>query len=385
MSDFLSYGRQWIDDDDVAAVVSVLRGDWLTQGPTITEFERALATYTGARHCVAVANGTAALHIAVQALGIPPGAEGITTPNTFVASANCLAYSGLRPVLADIEETTYNLDLDQVARRMTAATRVLVPVHFAGQPLDMDALAVLRRGRDIQTVEDAAHAIGSRYADGSRVGSCRHSDMTTFSFHPVKTITTGEGGAITTNSDELFQRLLRLRTHGITRDPALVQRHDGPWYYEMHDLGYNYRITDLQAALGLSQLGKLDRFMARRREIVAQYNAAFAGLAFVRTPVERPGVVSCFHLYVLRIDFARAKVARGAMMERLRERRIGTQVHYIPIHLQPYYARQYGFRRGDYPVAERYYDEAISLPLFPAMTDADVGRVVEGVRSVLGC
>ena len=300
---FIPYGRQWIDEADEQGVLRVLRSDFLTQGPEVARFEQALLEHTGAKYCVAVSSGTAALHLAVAALGIEKDAEGITSPITFVASANAMLYSGLVPRFADIDPRTYNLDPTEVGKKLTAKTRLLLPVHFAGQPADMPALHALARRSGCRIIEDASHAIGSTYASGDPVGSCRYSDLTVFSFHPVKTITTGEGGAITTNDPELHERLLLSRTHGITRDPARLGENPGPWYYEMQDLGFNYRLTDLQAALGISQLGKLDFFRNRRRQIVAAYNQAFQGTKLLTTPYEDPLVVSCFHLYVLQADF----------------------------------------------------------------------------------
>ncbi|MDP3014641.1 MAG: aminotransferase class I/II-fold pyridoxal phosphate-dependent enzyme, partial [Candidatus Subteraquimicrobiales bacterium] len=278
MQNFIPYGKQWIDEDDIKAVEEVLKSDFLTQGPKIAEFEKAICRYTGAKYCVAAANGTAALHLAVLALEIKRGSEGITSPITFVASANALIYGGLRPIFADIDEKTYNIDPTEIKKRITLKTKVLIPVHFAGQSADMAEISKIAKSKDLLIIEDAAHAIGSRYADGAKIGSCGYSDMTTFSFHPVKTITTGEGGAITTNSGKLYKRLLLLRTHGITKDEKELSQTPGPWYYEMQALGYNYRLTDIQAALGISQLKKLDKFKFRRREIVEAYNKAFSSL-----------------------------------------------------------------------------------------------------------
>ena len=379
----IPYGKQWIDEADEQSVLRVLRSDFLTQGPEVSRFERELARLTGARYCVAVSSGTAALHLAVAALGIEKGAEGITSPITFVASANAMLYSGLVPRFADIDPRTYNLNPAEVQKRLSKNTRLLLPVHFAGQPADMPAFQDLARRNGCRIIEDASHAIGSCYADGDRVGSCRYSDLTVFSFHPVKTITTGEGGAITTNDPELHARLLLLRTHGITRDPEKLGENPGPWYYEMQDLGFNYRLTDLQAALGTSQLGRLERFRQRRRQLVELYNRCFEGEALLATPYEDPRVRSCFHLYALQLDFARLGVSRAEVMQSLKARSIGTQVHYIPVHLQPYYRKVFGYAAGDFPIAEDYYAKALSLPLYPAMSDEEASQVVEGVREVL--
>lgn len=377
---FIPYGKQWVDDADVAAVVDVLHSDFLTQGPRVESFERKLCALTGAKHCVAVSNGTTALHLAVAALNLKPGRSGVTSAITFAASANALAYNGLKPILADIEPDTANISVASVEKRLTKSTAVLVPVHFAGQPADMPRLAALARRRKLRVVEDAAHAIGSRYADGTPVGGCRHSDLTTFSFHPVKTITSGEGGAVTTNDPALYARMKLLRTHGITKD---VARSPGPWYYEMRELGFNFRLTDLQAALGESQLGKLDAFVARRRALVARYDATFAGHPLVAPLVERPGVFSAFHLYVLRLDFRKLGTTRAAFMAALAAAGVGTQVHYIPVGRLPYYRKTYGTRPSDCPAAEAFYERALTLPLYPKMSDDDADHVVKTVLAQL--
>ena len=382
---FLPYGTQMIDETDVRAVMDVLRAPYLTQGPRVEEFERAIAARAGARYCVAFCNATSALHCAVRALGLGEGDEGITSPNTFVASANCMAYCGAIPVFADIDPRTYNVTAETMSARLTDRTRLLLPVHFAGQPCDMASIGALAKSRGLRVIEDAAHAIGSLYADGSPVGNCRYSDMTVFSFHPVKTVTSAEGGAVTTNDPELFRLLALFRSHGITKDPAQMTRPSpGPWYYEMLELGYNYRMTELQAALGHSQLRRLDAFKARRREIVTRYNEAFAGLPNVCTPYEAPGVSSCFHLYVPRFDFKAMGVTRAEFGNRLHSFEVGWQVLYIPVYTQPWYERTYGVRRGLCPNAEAYYDQALALPLYPKLTDDDVERVVRAVAASAG-
>ena len=381
---FLPYGTQMIDETDVQAVMDVLRAPYLTQGPRVEEFERAIAARVGAKYCVAFCNATSALHCAVRALGFGEGDEGITSPNTFVASANCMAYCGATPVFADIDPRTYNVTAETMSARLTDRTRLLLPVHFAGQPCDMAAIGALAKSRGLRVIEDAAHAIGSLYADGSPVGNCRYSDMTVFSFHPVKTVTSAEGGAVTTNDPELFRRLALFRSHGITKDPAQMTRPSpGPWYYEMLELGYNYRMTELQAALGLSQLKRLDSFKARRREIVARYNAAFADIPTIKTPYEAPGVSSCFHLYVPRFDFNAIGMTRAEFGKRLHSFEVGWQVLYIPVYTQPWYERTYGVRRGLCPEAEAYYEEALALPLYPKLTDDDVARVIQAVKESL--
>jgi UDP-4-amino-4,6-dideoxy-N-acetyl-beta-L-altrosamine transaminase len=384
----INYGKQWIDEDDIAAVVEVLKSDFLTQGPRVGDFEKSLAQYTGAKYAVATANGTAALHLAVQALGLKKG-EGITSPNTFAASANCFIYNRLVPRFADIHEKTYCIDPARIEERITPRTRVLIPVHFAGQPAEMEAIAQIAGKHNVRIIEDACHAVGSRYADRRMVGSCRYSDMAVFSFHPVKTIATGEGGAVTTNSKDLYEKLVLLRNHGITKDASKFKIQDssfdtaGPWYYEMQELGFNYRMTEMQAALGISQMKKIGPFIQRRREIINMYNEAFKDIDWLTTPYERDRVFSAFHLYVLKLDFERINKTRTQVMEALRAKGVGTQVHYIPVHLQPYYREHFGFKEGDFPKAEAYYRSCLSIPLFPKMTDADVQTVIKAVKELM--
>lgn len=384
MSDFIPYGKQWIDEDDKKALAGVIGDDFITQGYRVEEFEEAICSYTGARYCVAVSSGTAALHIAVAALEIKKGSEGITSPNTFLASANCLVYNDLKPIFADINPSTYCIDPNQIEKKITSNTKVLIPVHFAGQPADMLAISKLAKVHRLFVIEDAAHAIGTKYDNGDKVGSCKHSDMTVFSFHPVKTITTGEGGAITTNSPKHYKRLLMLRSHGITKDPSLLSQKNGPWYYEMQVLGFNYRITDIQAALGVSQLKKIEKFIIRRREIVDSYNEAFKNCKFVKIPAQAEGVRSAFHLYVLQIDFHEINKSRTDIMSALKEKNIGSQVHYIPVHLQPYYIKNFGYKENDYTIAENYYSQCLSLPLYPKMTSREVDYVIKELKNVIG-
>lgn len=381
-SNLLSYGRQWIDDEDIRAVIEVLKSPALTQGPAVSSFEKALCQRTGARYCVAVANGTAALHLAVAALNVKEGSSGITSPITFMASANALIYNRLTPVFADVVEATANISAETIHAVLRPDTRVIIPVHFAGRAADMPEIFRLAQKRKCRVIEDAAHALGSSYADGSRVGGCSYSDMTIFSFHPVKTITTGEGGAVMTNDPALYEQLTCLRSHGIVRDPALMSADPGPWYHEMQHLGFNFRLTDIQAALGISQLRKLSRFVARRREIVRIYNAAFAGLEYLR-PLSTDDNRTAYHLYVVLMDFTRLGMSRAEVMAVLKDNGIGTQVHYIPVHTQPYYRKTYGTRVGDHPIAERYYEQCLSLPLFPAMMDEDVERVISAVVQLM--
>lgn len=378
----IPYGRQWIDDADEAAVMAALRSPFLTQGERIQEFERALADRVGARHCLVLANATAALHVVYAAMGVE-GREGITSPNTFVATSNAMAYAGIKPRFAEIDPRTFNLDSDAVAEVINEKTGVLAPVHFAGLPADMKRFHDLARKHGLRVVEDAAHAIGSEYAGGGRVGDCRYSDATVFSFHPVKTMTTGEGGAVTTNDDDLFERMQLLRSHGIERVPERMSAAPGPWYYEQQSLGFNYRMTELQAALGVSQLAKLDRFAARRREIVEAYHQGLAGLQWLTLPHVADQAV-CYHLFVLQIDFESLSMSRAEVMGRLRDAGVGTQVHYIPVHLQPWYRENVGTGPGDLPVAERYYERTLSIPLFPGMTDEDVKTVIGAIRALGG-
>ena len=379
----LGYGHQYIDDSDINAVINVLKSDFLTQGPAIEWFEQEICRITGAKYCVAVSNATAGLHIAVAALSLNAGAEGITTPHTFLSSANCMIYNGIKPVFADIDSQTYNIDPVEIEKLITDKTKLLIPVHFAGLSCDMEKISKIAKKDGLHVIEDAAHAIGSQYADGSYVGNCKYSDMTVFSFHPVKTITTGEGGAVTTNNEKLYKKLLMLRSHGTTKDPELLTVNPGPWYYEMHMLGFNFRMTDMQGALGYSQLQKLPFFKARRREIVAKYNQAFSDMKYLKTPYEPPNICSCFHLYVTQVDFNALGKSRSCVMQELKEKGVGTQVHYIPVPIQPYYKEKFGYKNGDYPKAEAYYEKELSLPLYPGMSDVDVNLVINSIKEVI--
>jgi UDP-4-amino-4,6-dideoxy-N-acetyl-beta-L-altrosamine transaminase len=380
---FIPYGRQWIDDSDTKAVENILRSDYLTQGPAIELFENSIKQVTGAKYCVAVSNATQGLHIAIAALEVDTGTEGITTPITFVASANCLITNNLMPVFADIDSRTYNISMEEIEKKITPKTRIIIPVDFAGQAVDIDSIRQIADKHHLYIVEDAAHAIGSNYTDGRSVGCCHKADMTIFSFHPVKTITCGEGGAITTNDEILYKRLLKLRTIGITKDISELSKNIGPWYYEMQSLGGNYRMTDIQAALGRSQLSKLIFFKQRRREIVDRYNTAFVDMPYIIIPYEERGANSCFHLYVLQIDFEKLKKPRKQVMEELKEKGIGTQVHYIPVNSQPYYKERFGYKREDYPVAKNYYEKTLSIPLYPMMNNSDIEYVIQHLQSLL--
>jgi UDP-4-amino-4,6-dideoxy-N-acetyl-beta-L-altrosamine transaminase len=383
---FLPYGTQAIDDEEINQVLSVLTSDFLSSGPKIKEFEERMREWTGARYCAAVSSGTAALHLAVKALDLEKGKKGLTSPLTFVATANSLLYNGLKPGFVDIDENTYCLHPAELKQRIDDDTAVILPVHFAGQPAKMPEISEIAWERDIFIIEDAAHAVGSRYENGQLVGSCCYSDVTAFSFHPVKTITTGEGGVITTNHRGIYEKILTLRNHGLTKDPARFKiTHStppGPWYYEMQELGFNYRMTDIQAAIGIGQLNKLAGFIRRREEIVNLYNEKLKALEWLTIPYQRPGVAPVLHLYVVLIDFERIGKTRDQIMAELKARGIGTQVHYIPVHLHPYYREHWGFQAGDFPRAERYYRQCLSIPLFPKMTDEDVQRVINVLKEV---
>ena len=378
---YIPYGRQWIDDDDIKAVVDVLRSDWMTQGPRVKEFEDRFAEYCGVKYAVAVTSGTAALHVACLAAGIGKGDELITTPITFAASSNCALYVGATPVFVDIDPETICLDNNKLKQYLSDRSKadkakVVVPVHFAGLPCDMEAIHNTAVDNGLIVIEDACHALGAQYPSGERTGSCKYSDMTVFSFHPVKHIATGEGGMITTNSPELYEKLMMLRTHGITRNVLDTEMAGNDYYYEMQMLGFNYRMTDIQAALGISQLKKLDFFLERRRDIASCYNEAFNDLDdYINLPPDNNGK-HAWHIYVIRLKTG----SRDRVFRKLREDGIGVQVHYIPVHFHPYYRNRFAFKEGDYPVAERYYAECLTLPVYPAMTDNDIKRVVAAVR-----
>ncbi|MCM1038393.1 MAG: UDP-4-amino-4,6-dideoxy-N-acetyl-beta-L-altrosamine transaminase [Ruminococcus sp.] len=374
------YGHQYIDEADIQAVVDVMRSEALTCGPKIGELEQKLCKLTGAKYAVVCSNGTAALHIACLAAGISPGDEVITTPITFAASANCALYCGARPVFADIDADTYNIDPASVAKCVTDKSRAVVAVDFTGQSVDLDPLLELCRQKNMVLIEDGAHVIGTRYK-GKANGSI--ADMTTFSFHPVKTVTGGEGGAVLTNSEKYYQKLLLYRSHGITRDESLLEHPaDGPWYYEQLALGYNYRITDMQAALIISQLDKLDRFSSRRKEIVARYNEAFSGMPGIFIQKEIPESDTTRHLYILRIKPEELTIDRKRFFAALATENVCCNVHYIPTYYFPYYEKM-GYQRGICPNAEKLYEEIITLPLYYAMTDEDVESVIRAVEKIV--
>jgi UDP-4-amino-4,6-dideoxy-N-acetyl-beta-L-altrosamine transaminase len=383
----IPYARQSISEADIEAVAGVLRGDWLTQGPEIARFEAGLAAYCGARHAVAVANGTAALHLACLALDLAPGDLLWTSPNTFAASANCARYCGADVDFVDIDPRTYNLSipaLEEKLERAGAAGRlpkILVAVHFGGQSCDMRAIGRLAAQYGFRVVEDASHAVGAEHRS-AKVGACAHSDIAVFSFHPVKILTTGEGGMLMTNDDAIAQRLRLLRTHGITRDPSeMDSQSEGAWYYQQVALGYNYRMTDIQAALGSSQLQRVGEFLARRRELARRYDGALRGLP-LNTPLEDPLGKSAWHLYVIQLDPEALAISRRAVFERMRAAQVLVNVHYIPVHLQPYY-RRLGFKKGDFPASERFYERALTLPLYYDLTDQEQDRVCAALREAL--
>jgi UDP-4-amino-4,6-dideoxy-N-acetyl-beta-L-altrosamine transaminase len=374
------YGHQYLDEADYKAVLDVLKSDFLTCGPKIGELEDKLCRVTGAKHAVVCSNDTAALHIASMAAGVGPGDEVITTPMTFAASANCALYCGARPVFADIDPETYNIDPASIEAHVTEHTKAVVAVDYTGQSVKLDEIMDICRRHDLVLIEDGAHVIGTRYK-GQPNGSV--SDMTTFSFHPVKTITGGEGGAITTNSDEYYQKLLLYRSHGITHDASLMDKEpDGPWYYEQVALGYNYRMTDFQAALLISQLDKLEMFSKRRKEIVRKYNEAFSGMEELFVQKEIPESDTTRHLYILRIVPEKLKIDRKKFFEAMGAENIICNVHYIPVYYFPYY-QKLGYRKGLCPNAEKLYDEEITIPLYYAMTDEDVDSVIKAVKKIV--
>jgi len=375
----LPYGRQLVGDDDIQAVVDVLRSDWLTTGPKAAEFEEALAARVGAKYAISFSSGTAALHAAAFAAGLKPGDEAITSPLTFAATANCVLYQGASPVFADVSRDTLNLDPELVRARLTPHTRAILPVDYAGHPADLDAFAEMAERHRLVVIEDACHALGAEYR-GRRIGGI--AQMTVFSFHPVKHITTGEGGMVTTGDAKLAEVLRRFRNHGIGSE-ARQRQAAGQWHYEMQLLGFNYRLTDMACALGLSQLKKLDANLARRRELAAKYTSAFRMLPGIISPSARQDVNPAWHLYPIRLDLAKLACDRGQIFRALRAENIGVNVHYIPVHRHPYYRDRFGYRGGEYPVAEEAYERLISLPMFHGMSDQDIQDVIAAVVKVV--
>jgi UDP-4-amino-4,6-dideoxy-N-acetyl-beta-L-altrosamine transaminase len=380
MNDFIPYGKQYINQDDIEAIAAVLRSDFITQGPVTKRFEKEFANYVGAKYAVAVANGTAALHLSALALGIDRGHTVITSPLTFAASANCVLYCGGNVQFADIDAETLCIDLNRVEDLLKKDRRSMykgvIPVDFAGYPVNTEELRSLTDQYGLWILEDSCHAPGAYFTDSKgvnqRCGNGFYSDLSIFSFHPVKHITTGEGGMITTNDINKAKRIKKLHIHGITKEPELLQENHGGWYYEMQELGFNYRITDFQCALGLSQLQRADQWLKRRKEIAGIYSKAFNDHEFILTPKIRPGISHAWHLYVIQVP------ERKKLYDHLRAKRINTQVHYIPVHLQPYY-KKFGWKKGDFPNAEKYYQHCLSLPMYPGLTDDQQSYTIEKI------
>ena len=375
------YGRQWIEEDDVKAVAAVIRSDFITCGPKVEELERSLCSFTGAKYAVAVNSGTSALHCACIAAGVGPGDEVITTPITFAASANCAVYCGAKPVFADINPKTYNIDPSSIREKITERTKAVVAVDFTGQAVEIDEIKAICEEHNLVFIEDAAHSIATKYK-GRQVGCL--ADMTCFSFHPVKTITGGEGGAILTNDEELYKKLVLAHTHGITHDESMMEGapHEGPWYYEQISLGYNYRLTDFQAALITNQLGKIDKFADRRKEIVKHYNEAFADLPELFIQEEIPESDTCRHLYIIQLKLDKLNCTRRQFFDAMSAENVQCQIHYVPVYWFPFYQHM-GYEKGLCPKAEKMYEGIMSIPLYPKMTNQDVEDVIHAVRKVV--
>ena len=382
----LRYGQQWLDEEDISSVLKALRSNWITQGPLIQQFEQAVARWCGARFGVAFSSGTAALHAACFAAGVREGDEVITSPLTFVATANAAVYLGGRPIFADVEPQNLNLDPGQIRRRLTSRTKVLLPVHFAGLPCRMEEIHEIALEKDVCVIEDACHALGAEWSssDGrrQRVGNCSHSDMAVLSFHPVKHITTGEGGMVLFNREDFLEPLRSFRHHGIVHGPDQEGKKE-PWTSRMQDLGYNFRITDFQCALGLSQLNKLEQFLRRRRQIAREYKNSFEELGLWSQPLDPVNDGHAWHLFVVQLPLDHSADYRRRVFESLREDGVGVNVHYLPVHLHPFYQRAFSYRAGDYPVAESYYERALTLPLYPKLTDEQVRGIIQSVGRVL--
>lgn len=372
---YIPYGKQSIDEEDIEAVIEVLRSDYITTGPKVTEFEKVVAEYVEANYAVAVSNGTAALHIACLAAGIGEGDEVITTPITFAASSNCVLYCGAKPVFADIEKDTYNIDPEDIKRKITSKTKAIIVVHYTGQPCNMEAIHKIAKQHNLFVIEDAAHALGATY-QGKKIGGL--SDFTTFSFHPVKHITTGEGGMVTTNNPAFYEKLLLYRSHGITRNPELLLENQGDWYYEQLELGYNYRISDIQCAMGITQMKKLDSFIQKRREIAEEYNKAFSGLAGIVLPKQKKDTQSSWHLYMIQF----LSKDRKDVFDQLRKKGIGVNVHYIPVYHHPYY-QNHGYQDVYCQCAEEFYQNIITLPIYPELKKEEQAYVIACVKEIL--
>ena len=374
-SKLIPYGRQFIDKNDIKEVLNVFKKERITQGPKVEEFEKAVSRYCKAKYAVAVSSGTSALHSAYIALNIKEGDEVITTPLTFAATANCIIFCKGKPVFADIEKDILNIDPQKIEEKITEKTKAIVIVDFAGHPCDYDKIKKIAKEYGLFIIEDAAHSLGSEYK-GKKVGS--FSDITTLSFHPVKAITTGEGGMVLTNNKKFYERLKAIRHHGIVRKPKIA-----PWYYEINEIGHNFRITDFQCALGISQLKKLDKFIKRRREIVKIYNSAFKDTKEIFLPVEKDYAKSSWHIYPIRLNLEKLKVVRKNIFEELQKKGIGVQVHYIPLHLQPFYKKKFNYKKGDFKVSEDYYNRAITIPLFPKMTNEEIEKTIKALKETI--
>jgi len=385
----ISYGKQSIDRDDIDAVIEALKSDWLTQGPAVEEFEKNLAVYFDAKFCSAVSNGTAALHLAGLALGWDKSDYIITTPITFLASANSILYSGATPVFADIDPKSYTININHVEHIIAdfaekgKRIKAIVAVDFAGNPCDWKGLRNLADTYNIQLINDNCHAAGAKYGNDTGY-AVEYADIVVQSYHPVKHITTGEGGSVLTNNPDLDKKIKLLRSHGMTKDTSILNQNDGPWYYEMHELGFNYRITDIQCALGISQLSKLDNFVSRRREIAAIYDVVFADIDGIEIPEVDENCYHSYHLYPLLIDFKKFNINKQDFYTKMKELGILLQVHYIPVHLQPYYKKKFGFKKGDYPVAEDFYAREVSIPIYPDLSETDQEKVIHSIKTLLG-
>ena len=384
----ISYGKQSIDQTDIDAVVEVLKSDWLTQGPAVQSFENDLQNYFGAKHTCVVSNGTAALHLAGLALGWQPGDIVLTTPLTFLATANSIVYSGATPDFVDIDVDTYTIDSNLVEEKVKfyqskgKKVKAIIGVDYAGHPCNWKALREIADKYDLQLVNDNCHALGANYNSNKRY-AVKYADVVTQSYHPVKHITTGEGGAILTNDTIIDEKVRRLRTHGITKDPGQLEKNDGPWYYEMHEVGFNCRITDFQCALGSSQLKKLGSFVESRREIAKQYNNLFSNIEFIKTPKVQNTVEHSYHLYPLQINFEKLPLTKVEFFEKIKKAGVNLQVHYIPIHFQPFYGNNYGFKKGDFPISENFYQNELSLPIYPNLSKDDVEMVANSILEII--
>jgi perosamine synthetase len=380
----ISYGKQSIDQSDIDAVVNVIKGDWLTQGPAVETFENDLKNYFGADHACAVANGTAALHLTGLALGWQPGDIVITTPITFLATVNCIVFSGAIPDFVDIDPVSYTIDPNQVEEKIKdyqskgKNVKAIIGVDYAGQPCDWKALREIADKYDLQLINDNCHALSASYCNDKQY-AVKYADVVTHSFHPVKQITTGEGGVVLSNDPSIDEKVRRLRTHGMTKDPDQLENNDGLWYYEMHEVGFNYRITDFQCALGSSQLKKLDQFVQKRRKIANIYDKSFSIVDNLKIPIAHNSVKHAYHLYPLQLDFDKLKITKSEFFKKMKESGINLQVHYIPVHLQPFYQKNYGFNTGNFPLSERFYKNEVSLPIYPNLASDDVSLVVNNI------